>query len=85
MVEGEEAYLSVELEGVTPGSIAPGDYYRKFVHFHIPGRGWVLMFENLQLSIRVVDGHRLTARRKGQAFSGSGSWGEESHLRTPVS
>ena len=34
--EGEETYISVELEGVIPGSIPPGVYYCKFVHFHIP-------------------------------------------------
>ncbi len=31
--EGDEAYMSVELEGVIPGSIAPSTYDCKFVHF----------------------------------------------------
>jgi hypothetical protein len=53
--EGEEAYTSVELEGVIPGSIAPGTYDCKYVHFQVPGRGWVLVFENLRLSITVVN------------------------------
>ncbi len=39
VVEGDEAYRSVELEGVIPGSIAPGTYDCKFVHFQIPDRG----------------------------------------------
>jgi hypothetical protein len=55
VAEGDEVYTSVELEGVIPGSIVPGNYYWKFVHFHVPGRGWVLVFENLPLSINVVD------------------------------
>jgi hypothetical protein len=36
ILEGEEAYISVELDGVIPGSIASGDYYCKFVHFYTP-------------------------------------------------
>ena len=55
VTEDVEPYTSVKLEGVIPGSIAPGNYYCKFVHFHVPGRGWVLVFENLHLSINVVD------------------------------
>jgi len=64
VVEGEEAYISVELEGVIPGSITPGDYSCKFVHFHTPGRGWVLVFENLHLSIRVVAGPQAHRERE---------------------
>ena len=30
VAEGEEAYMSVVLEGVIPGSIDPGNYYCKF-------------------------------------------------------
>ncbi|HYZ04595.1 MAG TPA: hypothetical protein VE691_05855 [Rubrobacter sp.] len=70
MVEGEEAYISVELDGVIPGSIAPGDYYCKFVHFHTPGRGWVLVFENLHLSIRVVAGPQAHREREEARFFG---------------
>ena len=43
LAEGNEAYTSVELSGVVPGSIAPGTYYCKYVHFLVPGRGWVLV------------------------------------------
>jgi hypothetical protein len=53
--EGDEAYSSVKLSGVVPGSIDPGTYYCKYVHFLVPDRDWVLVFENLELSIRVVD------------------------------
>ncbi len=42
--EGEESYISVELEGVIPGSIVPGEYNCKFVDFDIAGRGWILVF-----------------------------------------
>jgi hypothetical protein len=70
VAEGDEAYTSVELEGVIPGSIAPGDYYCKFVHFHIPGRGWSLMFENLHLSIRVVNGLPTHREREGARLFG---------------
>ena len=37
--EGEEAYTSVELEGVIPESSAAGTYECKSVHFQVPGRG----------------------------------------------
>jgi hypothetical protein len=70
VIEGEEAYISVELEGVIPGSIAPGDYHCKFVHFHIPGRGWVLVFENLHLSIRVVGGPQARREKEGASLFG---------------
>jgi hypothetical protein len=43
LTEGDEAYMSVVLEGVIPGSIAPGNYYCKYVHFLSPGRKWVLV------------------------------------------
>src|SRR3712207_7895375 len=33
VTEGDEAYISVVLEGVIPGSIASGNYYCKYVHF----------------------------------------------------
>jgi hypothetical protein len=59
--EEDEAYTSADLSGFVPGSIAPGTYYFKYVHFLVPGRGWVPMCENLHLGIRVVDrlsGHR---------------------------
>ena len=63
--EGEEAYTSVELEGVIPGSCAAGTYECKSVHFQVPGHGWILVFENLRLSITVVNGRRLIEKRKG--------------------
>ena len=63
--EGEELYTSVELEGVIPGSCAAGTYECKFVHFQVPGHGWILVFENLRLSITVVNGRRLIEKRKG--------------------
>jgi hypothetical protein len=70
VVEGDEAYISVELEGVIPGSIAPGDYNCKFVHFHIPGRGWILVFENLHLSIRVMGGPQAHREKEGASLFG---------------
>jgi hypothetical protein len=69
-VEGDETYMSVELEGVIPGSIAPGDYYCKFVHFDIPDRGWILMFENLPLSVRVVGRLPTHSEREGARLFG---------------
>jgi hypothetical protein len=68
--EGGEAYRSVELEGVIPGSLVPGTYDCKFVHFQIPDRGWVLVFENLHLSIRVVDGPPGHREREGAKLFG---------------
>jgi hypothetical protein len=70
IVEGDEAYSSVELSGVVPGSIAPGTYHCKYVHFLVPGRGWVLAFENLHLSIRVVGGPPSHREREGAYLFG---------------
>ncbi len=70
VVEGDEVYTSVELEGVIPGSIDPGIYHCKFVHFRVPGRGWVPMFENLNLSIRVVDGPQAYSEKEGARLFG---------------
>ncbi len=70
VVEGEEAYILVELEGVITGSIAPGDYYCRFVHFHIPERGWVAVLENLHLSIRVVGGPQAHREKEGVSLFG---------------
>ena len=64
VAEGDDLYTSVELEGVVPGSIDPGIYHCRFVHFHTPGRGWVLVFENLHLSIRVVAGPQTHRERE---------------------
>ena len=69
-VEGGESYASVELSGVVPGSIDPGTYHCRYVHFLVPGRGWVLVFENLHLSIRVVDGPPAHRERKGARLFG---------------
>jgi hypothetical protein len=68
--EGEEAYTSVELEGVIPGSIAPGTYDCKSVHFQVPGRGWVLVFENLRFSITVVNGPSAHREKEGAKLFG---------------
>lgn len=68
--EGDDLYTSVELEGVIPGSIDPGIYYCKFVQFHVPGRGWILMFENLHLSIKVVSGPQTHREKEGARLFG---------------
>jgi hypothetical protein len=68
--EGDDIYTSVELEGVIPGSIDPGIYYCKFVHFHVPGRGWVPVFENLHLSIKVVAGPQTHREKEGARLFG---------------
>jgi hypothetical protein len=68
--EGNEAYMSVKLSGVVPGSIDPGTYYCKYVHFFVPGQDWVLLFENLHLSIRVVDGLPTHREREGAYLFG---------------
>jgi hypothetical protein len=65
VTEEGEAYMSVVLEGVIPGSIAPGNYYCKFVHFLSPGGKWVLVFENLELTIKVVNGRPAHREREG--------------------
>jgi hypothetical protein len=65
VTEEDEVYMSVILEGVIPGSIAPGNYYCKFVHFLNPGGKWILVFENLELAIKVVNGLPVHREREG--------------------
>ena len=65
VTEEDEAHMSVVLEGVIPGSIAAGIYYCKFVHFLSPGGKWVLVFENLELAIKVVNGPPVHREREG--------------------
>ncbi len=65
VTEGDEAYMSVVLVGVIPGSTAPGNYYCKYLHFLVPGGKWVLVFENLELAIKVVDGPPAHREREG--------------------
>ena len=65
VVEGSESYASVELSGVVPGSIDPGTYHCRYVHFLVAGRAWVLAFENLHLGIQVVDGPLGHREREG--------------------
>ncbi len=65
VTEENEAHMSVVLEGVIRGSIAPGNYYCKFVHFLDPGGKWVLVFENLELAISVVNGPPVHREREG--------------------
>ena len=69
-VEEGEAYTSVILEGVIPGSIDPGTYDCRYVHFLVPGRGWVLAFENPGLSIKVVGGLPTHREREGAQLFG---------------
>ncbi len=71
VVEAGEAYTSVVLEGVIPGSIDPGVYNCRHVHLLVPGRGWVLAFEYPGLGIKVV-GERPTHReREGARLFGA--------------
>jgi hypothetical protein len=65
VAEGDEAYMSVILGGVIPGSIAPGNYYCKYVHFLVPEGKWILVFENLELAIKVVNGRPVHREREG--------------------
>ena len=60
----------MELEGVIPGSCATGIYKCKSVHFQVPGRGWVLVFENLHLSIAVVNGPSAHGEKQGARLFG---------------
>jgi hypothetical protein len=62
--------MPVVLEGVIPGSITPGNYYCKFVHFLNPGGKWVLVFENLELVIRVVNSPPAHREREGAGLYG---------------
>ena len=53
-----------------PGSCATGIYECKSVHFEVPGRGWVLMFENLRLSISIVNGPSAHREKEGTRLFG---------------
>ena len=70
VVEEGESYASVVLSGIVPGSIDPGTYYCRYVHFLVPGRGWILAFENLHPSIMVVDGPPAHREREGARLFG---------------
>jgi len=70
-VEAGEAYTSVVLEGVVPGSTEPGVYDCRHVHLLVPGRGWVLAFEYPGLSIKVVGRSPTHREREGARLFGA--------------
>lgn len=52
-----EPYTAVELEGVIPDSVRPGTYVCKYVRCFVPGRGWVILFEDVHdVSVVVCSG-----------------------------
>ena len=54
--EDGRACTMVELEGVIPDSIRPGTYTCKYVRCLVPGRGWVILFEDVHdVAVRVRD------------------------------
>lgn len=55
-LEDGDPCTSVELEGTIPDSIRPGTYTCKYVRCFVPGRGWVILFENVHdVAVRVRD------------------------------
>lgn len=55
--EAGEPCTSVELEGTIPDSIRSGTYTCKYVRCLVPGRGWVILFEDVHdIRLRIGDG-----------------------------
>ncbi len=67
-----EPCTSVELEGIIPDSIRPGTYTCKYVRCLVPGRGWVILFENVHDVAVYVRDEPLPAplAREGAEFLG---------------
>jgi hypothetical protein len=54
-VEDERSCIVANLEGIVPDQIRPGTYVCRYVRCFVPGRGWVILFENVygaSLSVR---------------------------------
>ena len=68
----EESSVSVDLVGTIPGWVRSGTYTCRYVRCHVPGRGWVILFEDVRdviLRVRAVPCARPT-EREGAEFLG---------------
>ena len=65
VLEDGEPCASVELEGEVPDSVRPGTYVCKYVRCLVPGRGWVILFENVHdVVVRVRSGSFIASSAK---------------------
>jgi hypothetical protein len=68
----EEPLVSVDLVGTVPDWVRPGTYVCRYVRCHVPGRGWVILFEDVRdvvLKVRTGLSVRPT-EREGAEFLG---------------
>jgi hypothetical protein len=68
----EEPLVSVDLVGIVPDSVRSGTYTCRYVRCHVPGRGWVILFEDVRdvvLRVRTGSSVRPT-EREGAEFLG---------------
>ena len=69
----EEPFVSVDLMGVVPESVRSGTYTCRYVRCHVPGRGWVILFEDVRdVVLRVRTGPSVppATAREGAEFLG---------------
>jgi hypothetical protein len=65
----EEPSVSVDLVGTIPGWVRSGTYTCRYVRCHVPGRGWVILFEDVRdvvLRVRTGPSARPTAREEAE-------------------
>jgi hypothetical protein len=69
--EGEPS-VSVELVGSIPEGVRSGTYTCRYVRCHVPGRGWVILFEDVRdVVLRVRTGFSLPPTvREGAEYLG---------------
>jgi hypothetical protein len=67
-----ESSVSVNLVGTVPDRVRSGTYICRYIRCHVPGRGWVILFENVRdVVLRVRTGPSLPpTAREGAEFLG---------------
>ena len=67
-----ESSVSVNLVGTVPDWVRAGTYTCRYVRCHVPGRGWVILFEDVRdVVLRVRTGSSLPPTvREGAEFLG---------------
>ncbi len=71
-VREEETSVSVDLVGTVPEWVRSGTYACRYVRCHVPGRGWVILFEDVRdVVLRVRTGPSVPpTAREGAEFLG---------------
>jgi hypothetical protein len=67
-----ESSVAVNLVGTVPDRVRSGTYTCRYIRCHVPGRGWVILFENVRdVVLRVRTGPSLPpTAREGAEFLG---------------